>query len=462
MSNQENNNYNKKNRQKKYYTNFSEYNKYKKERDGNIENLPAMISTTNDTWGDDNQDDAWSLCVPEHTKNLEEKLLLFEEMDLNQNILRGIFSYGFEKPSVIQSKVIPRMMKGVDIIAQSQSGTGKTATFIVGSLQVIYQNSNNNSNGINGIILSPVREISIQIYNVFKELSTYTNIKPILCVGGIDNKSIINEINNLSKKYICVLIGTPGKLYDMLNRNMIDIYKLKILVLDEADELLSPNFIPQIKYIITQLSEKCQICLFSATLPDNVLDISQNFMNNPEMILIKPEEVSLDGITQYYIHLNEKYEKISKFDVLINLYEKLSFDQSIIYVNTKYNAINLKQKLINNNFTVSMIHSEMSHLDRTNVMNDFRKGKSRILISTDLLSRGIDIQQISTVINYDIPYNSLELYIHRIGRTGRFGRKGVAINLTSNKDLFTLKKIEKLFSTTIIQLYPNKLDIING
>jgi len=361
----------------------------------------------------------------------------FEEMELKDTILRGIYGYGFEKPSEIQARAIVPMVSGIDIIAQAQSGTGKTGTFIIGTLQLIDENTK----GCQALIVVPTRELAQQILNVCLNLGQYTKIKPVLCVGGTN---IIESKNELTKT-ATIVIGTPGRIIDMIEKRYLSTRLVKLLVLDEADEMLSLSFQEQIKKIIQSISEKSQICLFSATMPNEVLNISKLFLREPELILVKQEELTLEGIKQFYIELeNEDW----KFDTFCDIYEMISINQSIIYVNTKKRAEWLKDKLLENNFTISIIHSEMKPLERTEIMKRFRAGDSRILISTDLLSRGIDIQQVSLVINYDLPYNK-ESYIHRIGRSGRFGRKGVAINLVSKKDIKKLEELKAFYSTQI-------------
>ena len=251
----------------------------------------------------------------------------FEKIGLRENILRGIFSYGFESPSEIQSKAILPIIKGKDIIAQSQSGTGKTGAFVISCLQRIDENLD----GCQGLIISPTRELAFQIMDVFKNLGSYTKIKPVLCVGGLNIQEGRKE---LETKPI-VVIGTPGRIIDMVEKRYLSVKHLKILILDEADEMLSSSFLQQIKNIIESLPNAAQICLFSATMPKDILDITKNFLNNPEMILVKQEELTLDGIRQFYINVHQEKWKL---DTLSDLYDMISISQSIIYVNTRQRA----------------------------------------------------------------------------------------------------------------------------
>ena len=364
----------------------------------------------------------------------------FESMNISENLLRGIYAYGYENPSKIQQKAIVPIKEGVDLIAQSQSGTGKTGTFVIGSLDKIDMSYNNTQI----LILSPTRELCIQTNNVVTIISKYMNITSYACIGGTNLKQCIKELRTGKQ----VVLGTPGRINDMLNKRVLNLEKLKILIIDEADDMLDRGFLDQIKDILKFIGQDVQICLFSATLPLDVMNTTKHFMNNPLNIFIKQEELTLEGIKQYYIPLtNEQY----KFDTLCDLYESLSISQAIIYCNTRHKVEWLSQRLKNMDYGVSSIHGEMSFRERKLIMDNFISGSTRILISTDLLARGIDIQQISLVINYDLPPQR-ENYIHRIGRSGRFGRKGVAINFIIPQEVYKARDIEKFYQTEIIEL----------
>ena len=371
----------------------------------------------------------------------------FEDMGLTDEVLRGIYAYGFEKPSEIQKRGIVKMMEGKDIIAQAQSGTGKTATFTIGMLESLDLSSNTNQ----VLIMSHTRELSQQIHNVINQISKYIKVNVNLSVGGI---SVTDNISSLRKRPH-VIIGTPGRVLDMINKKYINVNTLKMLILDEADEMLSHIFINQIYDIFQNLPPKIQVCLFSATMNKSFFSITQKFMRDPVKILVKTEELTLEGIKQFYIDL-EKNE--FKYDTLCDIYSTISISQSIIYCNSIKIVDIISNKLNNDNFSVACIHGNMNQEERNKVIKEFRDGKSRVLISTDLLSRGIDIQQISIVINYDVPKN-VDNYIHRIGRSGRYGRKGVAINFVTNNDREQLSSIEKYYNTDIPEL-PN-LEVLN-
>lgn len=365
----------------------------------------------------------------------------FDDMELKDNLLRGIYSHGFEHPSIIQQKAIVPVYKGLDVIGQAQSGTGKTATFSIGLLQRIEETLKE----LQGLIISPTHELAIQTYNVIKSLSHYLDINICLVIGGINIKENIEQL--LAKPHI--IIGTPGRILDLLiNRSILNMKTIKTIVIDEADEMLSQGFQEQIKTLIYSLTKECQVCLFSATLPNEVLNLSNNFISKPYEILVKKEELTLEGIRQYYVYVDK--ESI-KYSVLYDLYNTITVTQSIIYCNSKKKVERLKSDIQNDGYQVSCIHSEMNGNDRKNIMSDFISGSSRVLISTDLLSRGIDIQQVSLVINYDLPKYQ-ESYIHRIGRSGRFGRKGVAINFITRYDIQHMHDIEKFYSTQIEEL----------
>jgi len=373
----------------------------------------------------------------------------FEDMNIKEKLLRGVFAYGYEKPSYIQSKAIVPFIEGNDVIAQAQSGTGKTATFSISLLQKIDENVNETQ----AIVLSHTRELALQIKNVIKNLASYMNISINLSVGGTMIKNNVDEL----KRRPHIVIGTPGRVLDMLNKNHISKNSLRMLILDEADELLSHIFLSQIHDIFRLLPNDIQVGLYSATMTPDFFKLSNNFMRDPIKILVKNDELTLEGIRQYYIDL-EKNDY--KYDTLCDLYSMISVSQSIIYCNSRRIVEILNNKLTNDDFSVSMIHGDMPQSERNKIMDDFRNGVSRVLISTDLLSRGIDIQQVSIVINYDVP-QSVDNYIHRIGRSGRFGRKGVSINFVTEYDKSKIEELEKYYSTQIMPL-PNLAELNLG
>jgi translation initiation factor 4A len=364
----------------------------------------------------------------------------FEDMGLKDELLHGIYAYGFETPSQIQQIGIVPVIKGKDCIIQAQSGTGKTGTFCISALQIIDEKKSE----LQVIIISPTRELAKQSYRVLSSLSFNLNINIGLCTGG----NVVKD-DNMPIKKSHIIVATPGRLLDMARRKLINLSTVNLFIIDEADEMLTIGFKSQIYDIYQQLQYNTQTALYSATMPNEVLDLTKKFMKDPIKILLNKDEVSLEGISQYYIILNNDDDKIRTIIDLFETFTKLS--QSMIFCSSKRRVDWLKKKLEDNKFTVSAIHSDMSQNERDDIMKYFRSGNTRILISTDLLSRGIDIQQTSLVLNYDLP-KFHENYMHRIGRTGRYGRKGVAINLVNNNEYKFLKEIERYYQVVIEHL----------
>ena len=365
------------------------------------------------------------------------KEMNFDNLGITENILRGIYGYGFEKPSAIQKQSISKIIDGNDIIAQAQSGTGKTGAFTIGSLSRIDESMNE----IQVIILLPTRELADQVYNVVKDIGAYTKITSMKVIGGTN----ISQCQRDLQKNPHIVIGTPGRCLDMILKSYLVTKYIKTIVLDEADEILSQGFKEAIHDIIQRIPKTSQICLFSATIPEDILELTKKFMNDPEHILVKKEELTLEGIQQFYISVkNHNW----KYDIITDLYDVINVGQCIIYINNKSRIVDIYNRLNYDKFPVDYISGDRSVIERNEIMDKFRNGTIRILLSTDLLSRGIDIQQLSLVINYDLPMEK-ETYIHRIGRSGRYGRKGVVINLITDRDIELLKNIESFYDTKI-------------
>jgi translation initiation factor 4A len=380
--------------------------------------------------------------------NYHEVVTSFDDMDLRDDLLRGIYAYGFEKPSAIQQRAILPCIKGFDCIAQAQSGTGKTATFSISILQRIDPKSPNTQ----ALILAPTRELAQQIQKVVLALGDYMNVSCHACIGG----TVLRDDMRRIEAGCSIIVGTPGRVYDMINRRVLDPSNIKMFVLDESDEMLSRGFKDQIYDIFRQLPSEVQVVLLSATMPSEVLEVTKRFMRDPKTILVKKEELTLEGIKQFYVNVEKEDWKL---DTLCDLYETLTITQAVIFCNTRRKVDWLTDKMHQKDFTVSAMHGDMSQKERDVIMREFRSGSSRVLITTDLLARGIDVQQVSLVINYDLPTNR-ENYIHRIGRGGRFGRKGVAINFVTNDDSRTLMDIEEYYRTNIEQMPLNVADLI--
>jgi len=372
----------------------------------------------------------------------------FDDMNLKEDLLRGIYAYGFEKPSAIQQRAVLPAIEGHDVIAQAQSGTGKTATFSVAILQRIDVTKVE----VQALVLAPTRELAKQIHKVIIALGDYMGAKSYACIGGT---RVIEDVGNLENG-VHVIVGTPGRVNDMIERGNLKTNSIKMFVLDEADEMLSRGFKEQIHSVIQCIEPDAQIVLLSATMPPDVLEVTRKFMRSPVKILVKKEELTLEGIRQFYVNVGEeKY----KFETLTDLYETLTITQAVIFCNTRRKVDYLTDYLKERQFIVSSMHGDMQQDMRDQIMKEFRSGSSRILITTDLLARGIDVQQVSLVINYDLPSNR-ENYIHRIGRGGRFGRKGVAINFVTQDDIRTLQDLESYYSTHIEEMPMNIADLI--
>lgn len=372
----------------------------------------------------------------------------FDDYDLDENLLRGIYSYGFEKPSAIQQRGIKPILDGRDTIGQAQSGTGKTATFVIGTLQRI----DTGLRACQGLILAPTRELANQIQKVALALGDYMKVKCHACIGGT---SVRDDVDKLREGQH-IVVGTPGRVFDMVSRRNLKVDDLITFVLDEADEMLSRGFKDQIYDIFKTLPPNIQVCLFSATMAPDILELTTKFMREAVRILVKKDELTLEGIRQFYVAIEKEEWKL---DTLCDLYETLTITQAIIYCNTRRKVDFLADQLQKRDFTVSTMHADLMQGDRDLVMREFRSGSSRVLISTDLLARGIDVQQVSLVINYDLPRN-LENYLHRIGRSGRFGRKGVAINFVTNSDVRDMKEIERYYHTQIEEMPMDIADLI--
>jgi len=389
-----------------------------------------------------------NLMKQEFESNYDEIYDNFDNMGLSEDLLRGIYAYGFEKPSAIQQRAIMPLIKNLDLIAQAQSGTGKTATFTIGILQRL----DFSVPECQALILAPTRELAQQIQKVVVALGDYLLAKCHACIGGT---RVSDDISKL-KSGVHIVVGTPGRVYDMLTRRVLLPDRIKLFVLDEADEMLSRGFKDQIYDIFQLLPPHVQVGLFSATMPADALEITQKFMNNPIRILVKRDELTLEGIKQFYVMVEKEDWK---FPTLCDLYETLNITQAVIFCNTRRKVDWLTDKMRSKDFTVSSTHGDVGQKERDVILNEFRTGSSRVLITTDLLARGIDVQQVSLVINYDLPRN-LENYIHRIGRSGRFGRKGVAINFVTQDDHRALRELEQFYNTQIEEMPGNVADLI--
>lgn len=367
-----------------------------------------------------------------------------EHVELKTKLLRGIYAHGFENPSPIQKKAIIPLLQKNDVIAQAQSGTGKTGAFTIGSLQLVDENLHKPQM----IIMSPTRELSKQIFNVITSISSMMNVKLQLLIGGT---STDEDKENLEQNNPQIIIGCPGRIHDMLRRKYLNPEHISLLILDEADEMLSSGFKEQIYHIFQFLNNSIQVGLFSATFPAELYNLTNKFMRDPVKILVKQEQLTLQGISQYYVSLENDEQK---FAALKDLFATITVSQVIIYCNSINRTNDLYSAMKQDGYPVIAIHSNMSEEERKQSYEDFKSGRGRTIICTDLFSRGIDVQQVSVVINFDVPKN-VHVYIHRIGRSGRWGRKGIGINFITRRDQQKLDQIRRFYSTQIDELPMN-------
>ncbi|ETN74605.1 DEAD/DEAH box helicase [Necator americanus] len=403
--------------------------------------------------------------------NYDQVVPSFDEMNLKENLLRGVYAFGFEKPSAIQQRAIVPCCSSRDVIAQAQSGTGKTATFSISILQRIDETKPY----VQALVMAPTRELAqqaktedyqmrfflLQIQKVMCALGDYMKVKVHACIGGTS----IRDDQRKLEAGVHIVVGTPGRVNDMISRDILMTAYIKMFVLDEADEMLSRGFKDQIYEVFKTMPQDVQashrgissrVVLLSATMPADVLEVTECFMRNPIRILVKKEELTLEGIRQFYVNVQkDEY----KFETLCDLYNVINVTQSVIFCNTRRKVEQLNEQMTAQKFTVSCLHGDMEQMERDVIMREFRSGSSRVLITTDLLARGIDVQQVSLVINYDLPSNR-ENYIHRIGRSGRFGRKGVAINFITDNDARQLKDIEQFYNTVIEEMPMSIVDLL--
>ena len=389
--------------------------------------------------------------VDDREEDLTAPIEQFDDMNLREDLLRGIYGHGFEQPSMIQQRAIrPLAFSERDLIAQAQSGTGKTATFAIGLLQAIDPTLRSTQ----AIILSPTRELARQSAVVATALGRYCGVSVLACIGGAS----MREQASALRRGVGLVVGTPGRVLDLIEKRILTTDDVITVVLDEADEMLGLGFKEQIHEVLTRLPRKAKIALFSATLPPESLELAKAWMPDAIKIIVKKEELTLAGIKSFYVYCGD--DERHKLGVLTDLYEKLSITQAVFFVNHRRRADALLQFLSEMDFTVSTIHSELTHDEREDVMRAFREGQARVLIATDVLARGIDVYQVNLVINYDLP-RDLASYIHRVGRSGRFGRKGAAINLVAgNQDVRTLREIEQYYATEIKEL-PADLSVLD-
>lgn len=376
---------------------------------------------------------------PNSIQSNVEAVKSFEEMGLKDGLMKGMFAYGYKRPSAIQQRFVVPFISNKDVIAQASSGTGKTSCIALCLLQIVDERVRETQ----ALVLSPTRELASQTQQLCVTLGQHLGVTAHACIGG---KSREDDGRRLDAG-VHIVSGTPGRVYDMISRKHLRTDRLKVLVLDEADEMLGKGFNEQI-HDIYRLLPATQVVLVSATLPADVLEMTRRFMSEPVRILVKRDEITVDTIRQFYVDV-EKEEH--KYETLKDLYEHLNVAHSVVFCNTRKKVEWLAKKMTYEKFAVSFMHGDMTQAQRDEILKAFRDGSSRVLITTDVWARGIDVEAISLIVNYDLPVNR-EQYIHRIGRTGRFGKKGYAISLVKKEEFKILKDIEQFYSTIIEEL----------
>ncbi|OIR58843.1 MAG: ATP-dependent RNA helicase FAL1 [Amphiamblys sp. WSBS2006] len=378
-------------------------------------------------------------------KKAEEKsepraIARFEELGLREALLNGIYSYGYVRPSPIQQRGILPIVEGRDVIAQAQSGTGKTATFAIGLLQRVETSQRNTQ----ALVLSPTRELSVQTGRVIEELGEKMDVRVQTCFGGTAVEKSARRLQHGAH----VVSGTPGRVLDMLRRSKLQAAGVGVLVLDEADEMFTHGLSEIVTQVRGRLPSRLQIVFVSATLTETVLSMRDQLMHSPVCIFVAKDRLTLDGIKQFVV---QREKEGLKFEALCDIYNVAVVSQTVVFCNTKKKAGWLSEKMGQAGFAVSLVHGDMAQTTRSQVMQEFRQGTTRVLVTTDIWSRGIDVEQVSVVVNYEPPLKP-ESYLHRIGRTGRFGRRGVAINIVTKQEKKVLRRIEKHLRTKISEM----------
>lgn len=381
---------------------------------------------------------------PENGKDLEVlernrmETIRFDELNLDAKILRAVTDMGFEAASPIQAKAIPLEIEGKDIIGQAQTGTGKTAAFGIPLLQKIDPKNKK----LQAVVLCPTRELAIQVADEIRSLAKYMHgIKVLPIYGG---QEIVKQIRSL-KDGVQVIIGTPGRVLDHMRRKTIKFGQVHTVVLDEADEMLNMGFLEDMETILSELPEERQTVMFSATMPAAIAEIAKKFQKEPEIVKVVKKDLTVPKVTQYYYEVKPK----NKIEVMCRLLDMYAPKLSVVFCNTKRQVDELVLALQGRGYFAEGLHGDLKQVQRDRVMNGFRKGRTDILVATDVAARGIDVDDVEAVFNYDIPQDE-EYYVHRIGRTGRAGREGKAFSLVVGKEVYKLRDIQRYCKTKIV------------
>lgn len=366
----------------------------------------------------------------------------FEELNIIEPILKALKEEQYEKPTLIQEKAIPELLKKRDVLGSAQTGTGKTAAFSIPILQQLYNDNvvQNKPRKIKALVITPTRELAIQISDSFTSYGKYTGIKNAVIFGGVKQVSQTATLN----KGVDILVATPGRLLDLMNQGLVKLDDIQYFVLDEADRMLDMGFINDIRKIIAKLPVKRQSLFFSATMSDTIISLSKKILNNPVQVEAAPTSTTAETIQQYLYYTN----KDTKKDLLKHILKDKEINQVLIFAKTKHGADKIARNLKNQNVRAAAIHGDKAQNQRQNVLQQFKNGGLRVLVATDIAARGIDIDKLKYVINYDIP-NVSETYVHRIGRAGRAGETGIAFSICEPEENVFVRDIERLISQKI-------------
>ncbi len=369
--------------------------------------------------------------------------MTFKELGIIEPIMRALEGEGYTHPTPIQEQSIPILLKRKDLLGCAQTGTGKTAAFGIPILQHLYKDAENRKGSrrpIKALVVTPTRELAIQIGQSFRTYGQYTGIRGTIVFGGVKERKQIAAL----KRGVDVLVATPGRLLDLMGRGYISLKELEYFVLDEADQMLDMGFIHDIRKIIAQLPEKRQSLFFSATMPKSIVTLSQKILGNPEKVTVKPEQTTAERVEQAVYFVSKK----NKINLLTHLLETKEVRSALVFSRTKHGANKIVKLLDRNGFKAEAIHGNKSQTARQKALGNFKRGDTRILIATDIAARGIDVDGLSHVINYDLT-NVPETYVHRIGRTGRAGASGIAVSFVNGEERAYLKAIERLINQKI-------------
>ncbi|MGM0497116.1 MAG: DEAD/DEAH box helicase [Bacteroidota bacterium] len=366
----------------------------------------------------------------------------FKELEIIEPILKALKDENYTKPTTIQERTIPLILNRKDVMGNAQTGTGKTAAFAIPILQHLHKDNrkNNNFRKTKALIITPTRELAIQIGESFSTYGKYTGIKNTVIFGGVNQGKQTEAL----RKGVDILVATPGRLLDLMNQGFIKLNDIEYFVLDEADRMLDMGFIHDIKKIIAELPAKRQSLFFSATLPKNIVELSKKILKNPIKVEISPVSPAAETVDQYIYYTNKSKKK----DLLLHILQDQNIDQALLFSRTKHGADRIARNLKNKNIKTAAIHGDKAQNQRQKSLKQFKDGTIRVLVATDIAARGIDIDSLKYVINYDLP-NVAETYIHRIGRSGRAGEKGNAISICEPEENAYLKDIEKLINKKI-------------